>query len=320
MEDKILEIKDLYVDYITDDGIVHAVNGLNLELMKGQTFGIVGETGAGKTSTALSVMKLLPEQVGRITQGSIFLDYKNITNMSEIEMRKVRGNIVSMIFQDPMTSLNPVLTVGEQIEEVLEIHQADLGKQEIYNRVDDILEMVGLEKERKTEYPHQLSGGMKQRIIIAIALACEPKLLIADEPTTALDVTIQAQILDLMNGLKSKFNTTMMLITHDLGVVAQICDSVAIMYAGEVIEQGTIENIFTPGRHHPYTIGLFSSVPDLTKETKRLNPIKGLMPDPMNLPSGCAFHPRCSRCMEICKHEVPRNGCVGTHIVKCHLY
>jgi peptide/nickel transport system ATP-binding protein len=320
MKDKILEIKDLYVDYITDDGIVHAVNGLNLELMKGQTFGIVGETGAGKTSTALSVMKLLPEQVGRITQGSIFLDYKNITNMSEIEMRKVRGNIVSMIFQDPMTSLNPVLTVGEQIEEVLEIHQADLGKQEIYNRVDDILEMVGLEKERKTEYPHQLSGGMKQRIIIAIALACEPKLLIADEPTTALDVTIQAQILDLMNGLKSKFNTTMMLITHDLGVVAQICDSVAIMYAGEVIEQGTIENIFTPGRHHPYTIGLFSSVPDLTKETKRLNPIKGLMPDPMNLPSGCAFHPRCSRCMEICKHEVPRNGCVGTHIVKCHLY
>ena len=320
MKDKILEIKDLYVDYITDDGIVHAVNGLNLELMKGQTFGIVGETGAGKTSTALSVMKLLPEQVGRITQGSIFLDYKNITNMSEIEMRKVRGNIVSMIFQDPMTSLNPVLTVGEQIEEVLEIHQADLGKQEIYNRVNDILEMVGLEKERKTEYPHQLSGGMKQRIIIAIALACEPKLLIADEPTTALDVTIQAQILDLMNGLKSKFNTTMMLITHDLGVVAQICDSVAIMYAGEVIEQGTIENIFTPGRHHPYTIGLFSSVPDLTKETKRLNPIKGLMPDPMNLPSGCAFHPRCSRCMEICKHEVPRNGCVGTHIVKCHLY
>lgn len=320
MKDKILEIKDLYVDYITDDGIVHAVNGLNLELMKGQTFGIVGETGAGKTSTALSVMKLLPEQVGRITQGSIFLDYKNITNMSEKEMRKVRGNIVSMIFQDPMTSLNPVLTVGEQIEEVLEIHQADLGKQEIYNRVDDILEMVGLEKERKTEYPHQLSGGMKQRIIIAIALACEPKLLIADEPTTALDVTIQAQILDLMNGLKSKFNTTMMLITHDLGVVAQICDSVAIMYAGEVIEQGTIENIFTPGRHHPYTIGLFSSVPDLTKETKRLNPIKGLMPDPMNLPSGCAFHPRCSRCMEICKHEVPRNSCVGTHIVKCHLY
>ncbi|MCK9216605.1 MAG: ABC transporter ATP-binding protein [Firmicutes bacterium] len=320
MKKKILEIKDLYVEYITEDGIVHAVNGLNLELEKGQTLGLVGETGAGKTTTVLSIMKLLPEQIGRITKGTILLDGNNITDLRETEMQKLRGNAVSMIFQDPMTSLNPVLSVGDQIAEVLELHQAELGKKRIDERVDEILDMVGLQKERKVEYPHQFSGGMKQRIVIAMALACEPKLLLADEPTTALDVTIQAQVLEMMNRLKDTFSTSMMLITHDLGVVAQTCDSVAIMYAGRVIEQGTLKDIYTAGRHHPYTIGLFNSIPDLTKDTKRLSPIKGLMPDPINLPNGCAFHPRCPECLDVCRYEMPEESCYGTHKIRCHLY
>ena len=283
MDERLLEIKDLYVEYITDDAQVFAVNGIDLSLNKGGTLGLVGETGAGKTTTALSIMRLLPEKVGLIRKGTILLDGRNVTEATEADMRLLRGETVSMIFQDPMTSLNPVLTVGDQIAEVLELHKKFKTKPEVEARVDEILKMVGLPPERKHDYPHQFSGGMKQRIVIAIALACEPLLLLADEPTTALDVTIQAQVLALMNELKKNLNTAMILITHDLGVVAQTCDKVAIMYAGEIIETGTVEQIFSGDRHHPYTVGLFQSIPDLKKKTRRLHPIDGLVPDPTDL-------------------------------------
>ncbi len=320
MTDKILEIKNLNVVYKTDEEIVYAVNGLNLSISKGETLGLVGETGAGKTTTALSIMRLLPERIGMIEKGEIWLDNVDITNTDEHEMKMLRGEKVSMIFQDPMTSLNPILTVGEQISEVLELHKKGMKKDEIAKRVDEILEMVGLPPGRKHEYPHQFSGGMKQRIVIAIALACEPKLLLADEPTTALDVTIQAQVLEMMKELKEKLNTAMLLITHDLGVVAETCDRVSIMYAGEIIESGTVEEIFENKNHHPYTEGLFGSIPDMTKVTKRLNPIEGLMPDPTNLPSGCPFHPRCNKCMEICSKQKPEIYEDNTHMIKCHLF
>jgi peptide/nickel transport system ATP-binding protein len=320
VSEKLVEIKDLQVIYKTDEEIVYAINDLNLTINKGETLGLVGETGAGKTTTALSIMKLLPEKVGIIKQGQIVLDDINVTRATEADMRLIRGATVSMIFQDPMTSLNPILTIEDQISEVLELHRKDMSKEQISERVDEILELVGLSTERKHEYPHQFSGGMKQRVVIAIALACEPKLLLADEPTTALDVTIQAQILNMMRELKERLNTAMIFITHDLGVVAQICDKVAIMYAGEIIEIGTTRDIFEGNEHHPYTDGLFGSIPDMTKITRRLNPIEGLMPDPTDLPKGCKFHPRCPRCMEICKTVNPDNNIVSTHVIKCHLY
>ena len=320
MEEQLLEIKDLYVEYITDDARVFAVNGIDLSLNKGETLGLVGETGAGKTTTALSIMRLLPDKVGKITKGTITLNGRNVTEATEADMRLLRGETVSMIFQDPMTSLNPVLTVGDQIAEVLELHKKYKTKTEVEARVDEILKMVGLPPERKNDYPHQFSGGMKQRIVIAIALACEPLLLLADEPTTALDVTIQAQVLALMNELKKNLNTAMILITHDLGVVAQTFDQVAIMYAGEIIEKGTVEQIFSGDRHHPYTVGLFQSIPDLKKKTRRLHPIDGLMPDPTDLPAGCKFHTRCPHCMEICKTENPKSEERNGHMIRCHLY
>lgn len=320
MSEKLIEIKDLNVIYETDEETVYAVNGLNLEINKGETLGLVGETGAGKTTTALSILKLLPDRIGFIKKGEILLEGKELTNAKEEDMRLIRGNDVSMIFQDPMTSLNPVLTIGEQILEVLELHKHDMSRAEKSKRVDEILNLVGLPHERKNEYPHQFSGGMRQRVVIAIALACEPKLLLADEPTTALDVTIQAQVLELMKELKEKFNTSMLLITHDLGVVAETCDRVAIMYAGEIIETGTVEDIFEGKYHHPYTRGLFGSIPDLTKEDRRLKPIKGLMPDPTDLPTGCHFNPRCTSCLEICKTQEPKMEMSenNTHMIKCH--
>ena len=320
MEQALMEIKDLYVEYHTDDARIFAVNGLNLSVNKGETLGLVGETGAGKTTTALSILQLLPNRVGKITGGSIMLDGIALTSATEADMRAIRGNIVSMIFQDPMTSLNPVITVGEQIAEVLSLHKKYSAKGEKDKRVDEILSLVGLQPERKNDYPHQFSGGMKQRIVIAIALACEPKLLLADEPTTALDVTIQAQVLELMCEMKEKFHTSMILITHDLGVVAQICDSVAIMYAGEIIEKGTVEQIFESRHHHPYTIGLFGSLPDLSQKMARLTPIEGLMPDPSDLPSGCKFHSRCSQCFEICTIEIPPLYSIDGQLLRCHLF
>lgn len=316
----ILDIEDLYVIYDTDDGVVNAINGIDLQLRRGETMGLVGETGAGKTTAALSVMGLLPDKVGKITQGKIILDQRNVTELPEIKLQEIRGNIASMIFQDPMTSLNPTFRVGEQIADVLRYHGKELSKDEINQKVDEMFNLVGLPPSRKNEYPHQFSGGMKQRIVIAMALACQPQLLLADEPTTALDVTIQAQILRLMRDLKEKLNTAMILITHDLGIVAQNCDSVSVMYAGEIIESGTIQDIFKGERHHPYTVGLFGSIPDLSAESERLKPIEGLMPDPSNLPAGCKFHPRCKECMAICAERTPFQTVWGTQKIKCHKF
>lgn len=317
----LLNIKDLTVDYKTDDGISHVLNRVFLSINKGETIGLVGETGAGKTTTALSIMRLLPKKTGIVRNGEILFDNENLLKHTEAEMRTIRGEKISMIFQDPMTSLNPVIKVGNQIRESLEIHRTDMSEQEMDKRVDDILEMVGIPASRKNEYPHQFSGGMKQRVVIAIALACEPELLIADEPTTALDVTIQAQVLHLMNNLKDKLGTSMLLITHDLGIVSQMCEKVAVMYAGTIIEYGTAKDIFMGTHHHPYTVGLFGSIPDLKVAAKRLSPIDGLMPDPMDLPKGCVFHPRCPKCFEKCKTIEPEAIAInGEHTIKCHIY
>ena len=319
MNDKFLNIEDLIIEYVTEEETVHAVNGISLSIKKGETLGLVGETGAGKTTTALSIMRLLPPKVGRIKQGSIALGDTDILNIPEDKMRQLRGERVAMIYQDPMTSLNPVITVGDQILEVLELHKKQ-ARHLMDARVDELIEMVGIPAKRKTEYPHQFSGGMKQRVVIAMALACEPELLIADEPTTALDVTIQAQVLKMIAELKAKLGTSMLLITHDLGIVAQICDNVAIMYAGEIVEQGTKAEIFTGARHHPYTEGLFGSIPKLNQKTARLNPINGMLPDPTNLPAGCSFAPRCPYCSELCITTPPTGVSCGSHVIACHRY
>lgn len=320
MREMLLELKNLSVEYKTIDSTVKAVNGLNLTLKKGETLGLVGETGAGKTTTALSIMQLLPEGIGKISNGTVFFEGVDLSAASKKEMRSIRGEKIAMIFQDPMTSLNPVLTVGDQIGEMLEIHCQDKEeKKHIPEKVDALLEMVGIPAQRKGEYPHQFSGGMKQRVVIAMALACEPTLLIADEPTTALDVTIQAQVLDMMQELKERLDTSMLLITHDLGVVASMCDSVAVMYAGHAVEYGTLEQIFDSPMH-PYTIGLFNAIPDLETKTHRLIPIEGLMPNPAALPEGCCFHPRCTKCMEICRHTPPPELDFDGHHVSCHLF
>jgi peptide/nickel transport system ATP-binding protein len=319
--EKMLEIKDLSVIYETDLETVYAVNGVTLSLEKGATLGLVGETGAGKTTLALTLMRLLPERTGKVTSGCITFEGENVVELPEADMRKIRGDKIAMIFQDPMTSLNPVLTVGEQIAEALYVHNdSGRSKEEIEARVDETLTLVGIPPARKHEYPHQFSGGMRQRVVIAIALSCEPDLLIADEPTTALDVTIQAQVLMMIRDLRDRLGTSMIMITHDLGIVAQTCDNVAVMYAGEIIEMGSAEDIFTCPIHHPYTDGLFGSLPNLKEKTDRLHPIAGLMPDPTNLPKGCKFAPRCDKCMEICKEVPPEVYVDGTHSIRCHLY
>ena len=314
----LLEVKDLHVTFHNGGVTANAVNGIRFSVDSGETLGIVGETGAGKTTTALSILRLLPERTAKST-GEVVFDGDNLMQFDNDSMRLIRGKRISMIFQDPMTSLNPVMTVGKQIEECLRVH-SDLHPKQIEEKVDEILSLVGIPPERKNEYPHQFSGGMKQRVVIAIALVCEPELLIADEPTTALDVTIQAQILKMMNELKRKNNTAMIMITHDLGIVAEMCDKVAIMYAGEIIESGTLDDIYNASEHHPYTIGLFGAIPDLTKDAPRLSPIPGLMPEPTKLPEGCKFHPRCPNCTEKCRHVHPEDITVGTHTIKCHLF
>ena len=321
MTEKLLEVTDLHVMYRTDDDNIYALNGVNLTVEKGKTLGLVGETGAGKTTLALSILRLLPDRVGFVTKGGIKLGGIDLMKLSEADMRLLRGKDISMIFQDPMTSLNPIHTVGDQIAEVLALHNEHDSAAEIEKKVDAMMEMVGIPAVRKSEYPHQFSGGMKHRIIIAIALACNPRLLLADEPTTALDVTIQAQVLKMMNELKEKLSTSMILITHDLGIVAQICDQVAIMYAGEIVEMGTVEDIFESSWHHPYTVGLFGAIPDMSKKTARLNPIDGLMPDPSAVLPGCPFAERCSHRMDICEKERPAMKPVneGMHCIKCHL-
>ena len=317
--EEILKIEDLSIQYKTDLETVYAVNGISFSLKQGETMGLVGETGAGKTTTALGILGLLPERTGRITSGSILFDGENICTMKEHELQRVRGQKISMIFQDPMTALNPVLTVGSQIGEALYLHNTEeLSQKEIDRKVEETLEMVGIPRERKNEYPYQFSGGMRQRVVIAIAFVCNPKLLIADEPTTALDVTIQAQILSMICELQRRYGTSVIMITHDLGVVAETCDKVGIMYAGEIVEYGTLADIFTGEHHHPYTEGLFGSIPSLTERMKRLHPIEGLMPDPTVLTEGCRFAPRCSRCMEICREKKPEVWEKDGHQIRCH--
>lgn len=318
-KDLVLDIKDLVVHYETDDGVVEAVNGINIQLEKGKTLGLVGETGSGKTTTALSILGLVPNPPGKIKGGSIQLDGRDLFTLPEIEMEKIRGNDVAMIFQDPMTSLNPVMTVGDQISEVIEIHEK-ISKQDALKRAKEMLELVGIPGDRSAEYPHQFSGGMKQRVIIAIALACNPKLLIADEPTTALDVTIQAQILEIMRELKKKYNTAMIMITHDLGIVAEMCDEVSVIYAGRIVEHGTLEDVFDHTAH-PYTEGLFNSLPNVKDRKAKLKPIPGLMPDPTDLPPGCSFAPRCAYATAECSKAVPeRTWLNDTHYIRCAAY
>jgi peptide/nickel transport system ATP-binding protein len=318
MEHEVCELKveNLVVRYDTEDSIVHAVNDISFEVPKGITMGLVGETGAGKTTTALAIMRLLPDPPAKMISGKIMFKGEDISTYSEAKMDATRGQEVSMIFQDPMSSLNPVMTVRDQIAEVIMLHQ-DKNKKEAAASAEEMLKMVGISTDRANEYPHQFSGGMKQRVMIAIALACNPKILIADEPTTALDVTIQAQVLLVMKEIKRKYDTAMILITHDLGVVADICDTVAIMYAGRIIEFGTIEEIFDDYKH-PYTEGLFGSLPNLERRNEKLKPIKGLMPDPSDLPTGCHFHPRCKYATELCKTVAPEKIYLSkTHYVEC---
>ena len=316
----VLEIKNLHVRFDTDDAKVYAVNGVDLALKKQQTLGLVGETGAGKTTTVLSLLKLIASPPGVITDGEILVNGKNIMEMTEKELEMMRGNEIAMIFQDPMTSLNPVMTVGEQIAEAIEIHE-DVSKAEAYEQAKKMLETVGIPGDRAGEYPHQFSGGMKQRVVIAIALACHPSILIADEPTTALDVTIQAQVLDLMQKLKEEFKTSMIMITHDLGIVAETCDEVAVMYAGRIVEKGTLEDIFNC-TSHPYTEGLFNSLPDLSDRTHEPKPIAGLIPDPISpYDNCCAFADRCPYAVERCKHMLPgRKYLSDTHMITCCRY
>ena len=315
-QDCIAEVRKLVVHYETPDGIVEAVNGVNLKIAKGETVGLVGETGAGKTTIALSIMGLLPIPPSNIISGEIFVDGEDIRKKSEREMRDIRGSQMSMVFQDPMTALNPTMKVADQIAEVIKLHR-NLNKKEAAGIAMEMLKTVGIPPERYYDYPHQFSGGMKQRVVIAIALACRPKLVIADEPTTALDVTIQAQILDLLRNLKRDFNTSVLLITHDFGVVAELCDRCVVIYAGEVVESGSVEQVFD-NPCHPFTSGLFASLPKIGRNVRRLNPIKGLMANPMDLPPYCSFYDRCDRHMENCKESDP--GLVELepgHMVKC---
>lgn len=318
-EKDILNIEDLYVRFETEDGIVYAVNGINLKLGYKKTLGLVGETGAGKTTTALAMLRLVPDPPGVVECKRLEIDGRDVRDISIDDLEQVRGKDISMIFQDPMTALNPVFTVGEQIAESIEIHE-HLSKEEAMKKAGDMLELVGIPRQRANEYPHQFSGGMKQRVVIAIALACNPKLLIADEPTTALDVTIQAQVLELMAELKEKYNTSMIMITHDLGIVAEVCDDVAVMYAGRIVEQGSLEEVFGSTKH-PYTEGLFNSLPNIKNRQAKLKPIHGLMPDPTDIPKGCPFAPRCNYATEACKQAIPElKNMGGTHFVACSAY
>ncbi|OHD81532.1 MAG: dipeptide/oligopeptide/nickel ABC transporter ATP-binding protein [Spirochaetes bacterium RIFOXYC1_FULL_54_7] len=318
MPDIQLSIRDLRVHYVTEEEDVKAVNGISLDIERGQSLGLVGETGAGKTTTALSILKLLPKPTGQIASGSIMFKGKDLALASEEEMRKIRGNEISMIFQDPMTSLNPIFTVGDQIAEVIALHTT-ISAQEALKRAGDMLELVGIPRGRSNEFPHQFSGGMKQRVVIAIALACNPSLLLADEPTTALDVTIQAQVLAMIHDLKTRMKTSLLLISHDLGVVAQVCDTVAIMYAGKIVEHGPLAKVYEKPLH-PYTEGLFGSIPVLHEKKKRLKPIQGLMPNPADLPGGCVFHPRCPYAQGPCSTTVPRVTEKGDRKVLCLMY
>ena len=322
MDQTILEVQDLRIHFELREGTVKALNGIDLVLKEGRTLGLVGETGAGKTTLAKGIMGLTAKPYGKIKSGKILYGGKNLLEMDQKQLRRIRGEHISMIFQDPMTSLNPVMTVGDQIAEAIRNHDK-LSRKDAAKKAAEILELVGIPSARGSEYPHQFSGGMKQRVVIAIALACNPKILIADEPTTALDVTIQAQILEMIRDLRERFRTSMLLITHDLGVIAQNCDYVSVIYAGEIVETGTVHDIFR-NKLHPYTAGLFSSIPNINEDVERLVPIEGLMPDPTDLPVGCAFCDRCCFATEQCRTEHPHlvnmGGEEGNHQVRCLRY
>lgn len=316
---KLFSVKDLYVEYTSGGQSIHAVNGVSFDLAAGTTIGLVGETGAGKTSIARAILRILPDHATRSVTGEVCFNGKKLLELPESEMRTLRGKSISMIFQDPMTALNPVKTVVDQIAEVIRIHQS-MSKGDSVQAAVNMLETVGISEDRAYEYPHQFSGGMKQRVVIAIALACNPQLLIADEPTTALDVTIQAQVLDLMKGLQKERGTSMIMITHDLGVVADVCDTVAVVYAGELVEYGTKEEIFDHPSH-PYTNGLFGALPDLSKHVRRLSPVEGLPPDPGNLPAGCSFAPRCAHATDACRQaHAGMTRISKDHYVRCIRY
>ncbi|MCR1868356.1 ABC transporter ATP-binding protein [Murimonas intestini] len=311
-----IEVKNLTVHYTSEGKVIHAVNNVSFSLEKGETLGLVGETGAGKTTIAKSILRILPEPPAQVDGGEILLEGKNILALSNDDMRKIRGRKISMIFQDPMTALNPVMRIGNQIAEGIALHEKVSGKA-AEEKAKKMLEMVGIPGSRYRDYPHQFSGGMKQRVVIAMALACSPDLLLADEPTTALDVTIQAQVLDIIKNLQQELNTAMIMITHDLGIVAEVCDNVAVVYAGEVVEYGSREEIFDHP-WHPYTVGLFGSLPDINSDVERLSPIAGMPPDPSNLPEGCAFAPRCPYAAAECrKAAVELKSLGGTHICRC---
>ncbi len=315
-EKAFLQIKDLSVQYTSDHQTIHAVNGTSLRLERGETLGLVGETGAGKTTIAKTILRILPDKAAKVAGGEIWFDGQELLGLKEEEMRKIRGNRISMIFQDPMTALNPTMVVGYQIQEAILLHNS-CTREEAKTRAGDMLEKVGIPRERYDDYPHQFSGGMKQRVVIAMALACNPELLLADEPTTALDVTIQAQVLEMMSGLKKEFQTAMVMITHDLGIVAEVCDKVAVCYAGVIVESGTAEEIFDHPAH-PYTVGLFGSLPDMTGTRNRLTPINGMMPDPTELPSGCYFAGRCPHATAACRSVRPEMKHLGgTHDCRC---
>lgn len=313
---ELLKIENLVVEYTSEDNIIHAVNGIDLDILEGETVGLVGETGAGKTTIAKSILRILPDPPAKICGGKIVFQGTDILQMKEEEIRSIRGRQISMIFQDPMTALNPTITVGKQIAEAVGLHEK-LTKSERKQKAIQILEKAGISRERYDDFPHQFSGGMKQRAVIAMALVCSPLLLLADEPTTALDVTIQAQVLQMMSELKKEFHTSVLMITHDLGVVAETCDKVAVIYAGEIIEFGTAEDIFDHAAH-PYTLGLFGSLPDLNSENRRLKPISGMMPDPAHLPAGCKFYDRCPHASSKCRDSVPDKRKLGqSHYVRC---
>ncbi len=317
----LLEVRDLRTHFFTEDGVVPAVDGVDFTLKPGQTLGIVGESGCGKSITSMSIMRLIPNPPGKIVGGEIIFDQKDLLNLSDAEMRRIRGNDISMIFQEPMTSLNPIFTIGSQIMEAIMLHQK-LDKNAAREKCIEMLKLVGIPRadEVVDDYPHQFSGGMRQRVMIAMALSCNPKLLIADEPTTALDVTIQAQILELMKELKEKLNTAIMLITHDLGVVAEMADHIIVMYAGKVVEEGSAEEIFGDPKH-PYTIGLLNSKPNLNRTSARLDVIPGSVPNPLAIPEGCAFNPRCSHTMDICREKMPQLDSIGQgRKARCWLY
>ena len=317
--ENVLEISNLCVEYRTRDSVVKAVNGLDLTLKKGQALGVVGETGAGKTTTGLAVLGLIPNPPGVVTEGKIILDGQDVLTKDARYLRGIRGKQVSMIFQDPMTSLNPVLPVNEQIAEVIRTHNKQLKPKEALEAAGDMLELVGIPRDRGGEYPHQFSGGMKQRVVIAMALANSPQLLIADEPTSALDVTIQAQVMEMIQDLIEKQGTSLILITHDLGLVATSCDDVAVVYAGEIIEYGSKEEIYDHPSH-PYTIGLFGAIPNLESDVRRLANIEGLPPDPSNLPTGCSFAPRCPYATEECRTKPPKSEQIAEkHYCSCYI-